>query len=83
MTAWAVAALSGGHFEWVGLLVGPVVLALAGFALMLPFLILSFVSSFYFERLKCLLWLPVAEPLVVTPQSVPVEAQERGANLPG
>jgi hypothetical protein len=67
----------------LALLMVSVMLALVSFALMLPYLILSFVSSFYLERLKRLLRLPVAEPLGVIPRPVPVDAQESGANLPG
>ena len=48
-------------FEWMGILVGPLVLALVSFVMILPFLILSFTSSFYRERLKKLLRLPTAE----------------------
>jgi hypothetical protein len=56
-----VTMVSGGHFEWGGLLVGSSLLALVSFAVILPFLILSFGCSFYRERLKDLLRLPTAE----------------------
>ena len=49
-------------FEWIGLLMAPIVLALVSFLMLLPYLILSFASSFYRERLKDLLRLPATEP---------------------
>lgn len=63
--------VAGDSFEWTGLLVGPIVLSLVSFAVLLPFLILSFTSSFYRERLKDLLRLPATEssPLPPTPSS--------------
>jgi hypothetical protein len=63
--------LSGGRFEWIGLLVGPVMLSLVSFALLLPFLALSFTSSFHRERLKSLLRLPA------TASSPPASASRR------
>jgi len=53
---------SGGGFEWLGLLVASTILALVSFAVVLPYLILSFTSSFYRERLWDLLRLPTTEP---------------------
>ena len=52
---------SGGGFEWAGLLVGALFLALVSFGVILPFLILSFACPFYRERLKSLLRLPAPE----------------------
>jgi hypothetical protein len=59
----------GDSLEWDGLLVGAVVLTLVSYALVLPFLILSFTTSFYRERLKDLLRLPapVAAPAAAAP----------------
>ena len=59
----------GDSLEWDGLVVGTGVLSLASFAVALPFLILSFTSSFYRERLKDLLRLPapVAAPAAAAP----------------
>jgi hypothetical protein len=62
------------NFEWMGLLVVPIVLALVSFGMTLPYLLLSFACSFYRERLKDLLRLPVAvsSPAAPTP-TPPVE----------
>jgi hypothetical protein len=49
------------HFESTGILLWPLVLALVSFGMILPYLILSFASSFYRERLKNLLRLPTAD----------------------
>jgi hypothetical protein len=62
----------GERFEWVALLVLPLVLALVSFGMILPFLILSFTSEFYRERLKDLLRLPDAEPSPPLPTPAPV-----------
>ena len=59
-------------FEWSGLLVAPIVLSLLSFALILPFLILSFTSSFCCERLKNLLGLPATECSPPLPTPLPV-----------
>jgi hypothetical protein len=60
------------NFEWTGILVGPLILSLVSFALILPFLTLSFTSSFYRERLKDLLRLPTTESLPPAPTPSPV-----------
>ena len=52
--------VSGDSIEWNALLVAPIILALVSFVTMLPFLILSFTSSFYRERLQQLLRLPAS-----------------------
>jgi len=62
---------SGGSFDWTGLLVGPIVLSLVSFAVILPFLILSFVCSFYHERIKNLLRLPIADSSPAAPTPAP------------
>jgi len=49
------------HFESTGILLWPLVFALVSFGMILPYLILSFASSFYRERLKNLLRLPTAD----------------------
>jgi hypothetical protein len=71
---WVMWLLSGGvlgcvgslgfgeSFEWVALLMLSLVLALVSYGMIFPFLILSFTSSFYRERLKDLLRLPATEP---------------------
>lgn len=63
---------SGGSFEWIGLLVGPIILALVSFVMILPFLILSFACSFYHERLKNLLRLPATDSSPLPPSPSPV-----------
>lgn len=69
---------SGGGFEWLGLLVASVILALVSFAVVLPYLILSFTSSFYCERLKHLMRLPTVEyPPAATIPSPLVESASR------
>jgi len=50
---------SGGGFEWPGFLMAATILSLVGYGLSLPFLILSFTSAFYRQRLRDLLRLPV------------------------
>ena len=62
-------------FEWTGILVGPLVLALVSFGLILPYLILSFACSFYRERLKDLLRLPATDSSPPPPAS-PVATPE-------
>ena len=49
---------SGDDFEWAGFLMAATVLSLVGYGLNLPFLILSFTSAFYRQRLMDLLHLP-------------------------
>ena len=66
--------VSGERFDWSGLLVAPVALALASFVTLLPFLILSFTNAFYRERLRHLLRLPA----VVIPPPKPVPAAAVG-----
>jgi hypothetical protein len=60
------------NFEWMGLLVAPLVLALVSFGMILPYLILSFTSSFYGERLKTVLRLPTIESSPAAPIPPPV-----------
>jgi hypothetical protein len=62
--------IAGGNFEWAGLLVGPIALALVSFVMMLPFLILSFTSLFYGERLRDLLRLPTEGSVPAAPTAV-------------
>jgi hypothetical protein len=71
--------VSGEEFDWTGLLIGPIVLALASFVAMLPFLILSFTNAFYRERLKHLLRLPAAA--VPPPTPVPATAVAQASRL--
>ena len=52
---------SGGDSEWAGFLMAALAFALVSYVTILPFLILSFTSSFYSERLKSLLRLPATE----------------------
>lgn len=65
------------HFEWMGLLMGTLVLALVSFGMILPYLILSFASSFYRQRLKDLLRLPTAD--ASPPAPTPSPAAELGS----
>jgi hypothetical protein len=67
-----VALGSGGGFEWFGFLVGTIVISLASFSLLLPFLILSFASAFYRERLRHLLRLPATDSSPAAPVLIPV-----------
>lgn len=60
------------NFEWMGILVVPIVLALVSFGMILPYLILSFACSFYRERLKTLLRLPTIESSPAAPMPPPV-----------
>jgi hypothetical protein len=53
--------VSGGSPEWGALLMGALVLSLVSFVVILPFLILSFISSCYRERLMSLLRLPAVD----------------------
>ena len=62
-------------FEWMGLLVGAIMLSLLSFAVILPFLILSFTSSFYRERLKNLLRLPAVVSAPAAPAPTPTAEQ--------
>jgi hypothetical protein len=63
-------------FYWPGaLLVGPIALSLVSFALILPFLILSFTSAFYRERFRDLLRLPAESAVPSTPVSTSVIEQ--------
>jgi hypothetical protein len=59
------------NFEWMGVLVVPIVLALVSFGMILPYLILSFAASFYGERLRGLLRLPIADSSPAAPTSAP------------
>ena len=59
------------NFEWTGILVVPIVLALVSFGMILPYLILSFACSFYRERLKTLLRLPIQDASSAAPISAP------------
>jgi len=68
--------VSGERFDWSALLVAPIILALASFVTMLPFLILSFTNAFYRERLMHLLRLPPAGPAQPMPISEPTTARE-------
>jgi hypothetical protein len=63
--------VSGDSIEWNALLVAPIILALVSFVTMLPFLILSFTTAFYRDRLKHLLRLPAAavSPVASAPAS--------------
>ena len=65
----------GDSFPWVALLMGPIALGLVSFALILPFLILSFSSSFYRERLQRLLRLPAPASAPAMPAPAPIAAQ--------
>ncbi len=56
-----VALGSGGSLEWLGFLAVTVAVSLVSYGLLLPFLILSFTSAFYHQRLKHLLRLPAAD----------------------
>jgi hypothetical protein len=68
--------ISSDRFDWSALLVAPIILALVSFVTLLPFLILSFTSTFYRERLKHLLRLPPAGPAQPTPIPAPTTAPE-------
>jgi hypothetical protein len=68
--------VSGDNIEWNALLVSPIILALVSFVTMLPFLILSFTSSFYRERLQQLLRLPAPAPSPAAPTPPAPVAQE-------
>jgi hypothetical protein len=59
-------------FEWMGMLMGTLVLALVSFGIILPYLILSFASSFYRNRLKDLLRLPTTDASTPAPTPSPV-----------
>jgi hypothetical protein len=66
---------SGSSFELPGFLMGTLVFTLVGYALILPFLILSFTCPFYKERLKVMLKLPPPEA-APPPASPPVTEVE-------
>ena len=70
--ACVVRLASGDSQEWYELAKATVVFSLVSFAVLLPFLILSFSSSFYRERLKVLLRLPApaAAPAAAAPVSI-------------
>jgi hypothetical protein len=67
---------SGGRFEWLYLLLAASVLFLVSFALLLPFLILSFTNAFYRDRLKALLRLPAESVPSLPPAAAPVAVQD-------
>jgi hypothetical protein len=69
-----VTLVSGGDFDWTVLLMAPIVLALVSFAVILPFLILSFACSFYRERLQRVLRLPTTESSPPPPTPSPAAA---------
>ena len=58
------------RFEWMGMLMGTLDLALVSLGLILPFLILSFACPFYRERLKDLLRLPATDTSPPPPSAV-------------
>ena len=60
---------SGDNFEWGALLMGALILTLASFVMILPFLLLSFASSFYGDRLESLLRLPATD--AAPPAAIP------------
>jgi uncharacterized membrane protein len=66
----AVTLMSGGGFNWFAFVIGSSAIALLSFAVVLPFLVLSFACPFYRERLKSLLRLtpPEAAPAAASPQ---------------
>jgi len=66
---------SSGGFEWLGFLMATIVVSLISYGLVLPFLILSFASSFYRERLKNLLRLPAETAAPPAPAAAPIIAQ--------
>jgi hypothetical protein len=72
------------NFEWMGILVVPILLALVSFGMILPYLILSFACSFYHERLKCLLRLPTVEcsPAAPIPSPVTESASRKPLEVP-
>ena len=67
----------GALFILIALLPVPVISSLVSFGLILPFLILSFSSSFYRERLKALLRLPATAPAPIA--KVPPPTAEQGS----
>jgi amino acid transporter len=71
-----VALGSGGGFEWLGFLAVTIAISLVSYGLLLPFLILSFTSAFYRERLKDLLRLPATDASPAVPAPVLVAEQE-------
>ena len=67
----------GGNSEWGALLMAVLLLSLISFVIILPFLILSFINSFYGERLKSLLRLPPAD--AAPPVAMPAPIANRDA----
>ena len=65
------------HVISIALLPVPVIFSLVSFGLILPFLILSFSSSFYRERFKALLRLPATAPAPIA--KVPPPTAEQGS----
>ena len=72
MLGCVIAFVFHDHFEWAGMLMGTLVLALVSFGIILPYLILSFASSFYRNRLKDLLRMPTADASPPAPTPSPV-----------
>ena len=72
-TGGMVALFSSEQFEALNYLITSAVLALVSYALFVPFLVLSFTSSFYRQRLRDLLGLksPEHKPPVESPNAVP------------
>jgi hypothetical protein len=66
---------SGGGFEWLSLVVAPIIFTLVSIAVVAPYLILSFTNSLYRERLKYLLRLPLEAPITAAPDAPPVLEQ--------
>jgi hypothetical protein len=72
----AVTLTSGGGFEWMGVLVASIVLTLVSFAVVAPYLILSFSNSLYGDRLKDLLRLPATEAASTVVASAPLAERQ-------
>jgi hypothetical protein len=70
-----VTLTSGGGFEWLGFVVASFILALVSFAVVAPYLILSFTNSLYRERSRHLLRLPAEAPVTPVPEAPPVLEQ--------
>jgi hypothetical protein len=66
------------HSIEIALLPVPVIFSLISFGLVLPFLVLSFSSSFYRERLNALLRLPATAPAPIA--KVPPATAEQGTS---
>ncbi len=71
-----VTLTSGGGFEWMGVLVASIVLTLVSFAVVAPYLILSFSNSLYGDRLKDLLRLPATEAASTVVASAPLAERQ-------